>query len=101
MPVSHTSLSSTGQLSCRSYHGRGTAWMSIDFKRAIADFNRALELDPKLANAYMNRGLVLLLQGNEKEAKKDFDRFRDLAPDLKNELDRSIKLARELRAEKH
>ncbi len=84
-----------------AYHGRGTAWMSLDFKRAIADFNRALELDPNLANAYMNRGLVLLLQGNEKEAEKDFERFLALTPNMKYELDRSIKLARELRAEKH
>ncbi len=84
-----------------AYHGRGTAWMSIDLKRAMADFNRTLELDPNLANAYMNRGLVLLLQGNEKEAEKDFEGFLTLAPDLKDELDRSIKLARELRAQKH
>ena len=84
-----------------AYHGRGTAWMSLDFKRAIADFNRALELDPNLANAYMNRGLVLLLQGNEKAAEKDFERFRALRPDMKDELDRSIKMARELLAEKH
>ncbi len=84
-----------------AYHGRGTAWISTDLKRAIADFNRAIELDPNLANAYMNRGLVWLLQGNEKEAEKDFERFLALTPDMKDELDRSIKLARELRAEKH
>jgi tetratricopeptide (TPR) repeat protein len=84
-----------------AYHGRGTALMSIDFKRARADFNRALELDPNLANAYMNRGLVLFLQGNEKAAEKDFERFRALRPDMKDELDRSVNLARELRAERH
>ena len=84
-----------------AYHGRGTAWMSIDLKRAMADLNRALELNPNLANSYMNRGLVWLLQGNEKEAEKDFERFLALTPNMKYELDRSIKLARELRAEKH
>jgi tetratricopeptide (TPR) repeat protein len=65
--------------------------------KAIEDFNHALELNPKLAWSYCNRGLVKVLMGNESEAQKDFGECLRLKPELKTELDQKIDLARDLR----
>ena len=35
--------------------------LKLDLDATVNDFNRAIELDPKMANAYLNRGLALLL----------------------------------------
>jgi tetratricopeptide (TPR) repeat protein len=48
---------------------------------AIADFTKAIELDPGLAIAYASRGLVRLLQGNTEEGEKDFASSLRLDPD--------------------
>jgi len=55
------------QTSAVDYFNRGVAEnASGDFEGAIADYNRAIELDPKYAAAYSNRG-------NAKQAKGDLD----------------------------
>ena len=41
-------------------------------KGAIADFTRAIELDPKLASAYFNRGMAKNIIGESKSSKTDF-----------------------------
>jgi len=85
-----------------AHYGRGIARMSkMDFETAIADFSHALQLKPNFANSYMNRGLVLLLQGKDSEAEKDFERCRTLDPALKIELEQRIDLARKLRPLEH
>jgi tetratricopeptide (TPR) repeat protein len=39
------------------YYHRGAAhWRKSDYDRAIADENKAIEIDPNYANAYMRRG---------------------------------------------
>ena len=63
-------------------------------------FYHALKLDPKLAVAYTNRGLILLLQGKDAEAQSDFDQCLLLKPDLKADLERRIELAKERRCKK-
>ena len=60
--------------------------------RSITEFTRAIELDPKLAIAYLDRGLVRLGLGQEAEARKDFAEALRLDPKLKMELKRSIQL---------
>jgi tetratricopeptide (TPR) repeat protein len=81
-----------------AYQGRGTALMQTGkMDRAIADFTRAIELDPQLTWAYYNRGLAFVYTGNEGEAQKDFDECLRLRPELKAQLDAKIDLARELR----
>ena len=67
-----------------------------DLAPAIGDFTRALELDPAVALAYENRGLAFLLQGKQVEARQDFRRCLTLDPGLKEDLDKRIKVAREL-----
>jgi tetratricopeptide (TPR) repeat protein len=44
----------------KAYRERGIfAYRSGDFDSAIADFDRAIQLDPKFAAAYIDRGIVL------------------------------------------
>jgi tetratricopeptide (TPR) repeat protein len=81
-----------------AYHGRGTARMKLSqFDPAIADFDRALELNSELPNTYMNRGLALLLRHEDARAQKDFDRCLALNPALKVDLEKRIELAKQLR----
>ena len=47
---------------------------------ALADFDKALELDPQCAEAYGNRGLVQLLRENDVRAEADFVRCLALKP---------------------
>src|SRR5262249_42022716 len=52
-----------------------------DFDGAIADYNRALELDPNFAIAYADRGISHLSSRHWTEALKDFNVFFDLSKD--------------------
>jgi tetratricopeptide (TPR) repeat protein len=70
------------------------------FDPAIADFDRALELNRQLPNAHMNRGLALLMKHEDARAQKDFDECLALNPALKAELEKRIELAKELRSPK-
>src|SRR6266496_4192063 len=59
------------------YNNRGLAREAKgDLDGAIADFNRAIELDPKLAISYHNRGLAQKAKG----AIPDFNRAIELNP---------------------
>ena len=51
-----------------------------DFDGAVADFGRAIELDPGYALAYLNRGNARSFQGNSEAAIIDFDRAVALDP---------------------
>ena len=46
--------------------------------RAIADFDRSIELNPNDASAYNNRGVAYGLQGTHDRAIKDFNRAIEL-----------------------
>ncbi len=42
-----------------TYYNRGVGWHEKgDYDKAISDYTNAIELDPKLADAYVNRGLA-------------------------------------------
>ena len=58
---------------------------------ASADYTKAIELDPKQALAYLNRGLLLMLQGKEAEANKDFEQCLRISGGLKASLESRIK----------
>lgn len=45
---------------------------------AIMMFNKALELDPKMGNAFFNRGIALMQKGRFQEAVNDFNRAAGL-----------------------
>lgn len=51
-----------------------------DYKGALKDFNKALELDPRSVEAYNNRGIVLGILGDHYRAIQDFNMAIDLSP---------------------
>ena len=62
--------------------------ISGNFKRhkdnwagALADFNRALEMNPKNAAAYAQRGVARQIEGDFSGALSDYDKFIALKPD--------------------
>ncbi len=57
-----------------------TAKEKADLQGAIADFNRALQLDPENAKAYGNRGIAKMEQGDCDGAIGDFDHVLTLDP---------------------
>lgn len=60
---------------------RGVAYSRMgQFKLAIDDYNRAVQLFPEYAPIYNNRGSALLRLGLPQEAVRDFDRALVLAP---------------------
>ena len=66
---------------CRSVLRRGIAWKAKgDFDRAIADFDQAIELDPKYCSAYFNRGIAWASKGDFDRAIADYDQAIRLDP---------------------
>ena len=62
-----------------TYTSRGSVKFTLGYpKEAIKDFDRAIELNPKSANAYHNRGAAKLALGRREEAEKDFDKAKRL-----------------------
>ncbi len=51
-----------------------------DLDRAIADYTKAIELDPKLLSAYINRGLAYDGKGNFDQAIADYTKAIELDP---------------------
>jgi tetratricopeptide (TPR) repeat protein len=47
--------------------------------KAIADFTKAIEINPKYAQAYYHRGLTHVQLGNEEEAMADFQKAENLS----------------------
>jgi len=45
---------------------------NYNLKKAIKDFSKAIELNPKYANGYKNRGLSYKKIGKKEQARKDF-----------------------------
>ncbi len=57
-----------------------TAYKKGNFDPALADFNKAIELDPKYALAYNGRGNVYDEKGNRDQAIADFTKAIELNP---------------------
>jgi tetratricopeptide (TPR) repeat protein len=70
-------------LLARIYGRRGMAYLSSDeYQRAIADFDRALALDPAYASAYLLRGIAYSSLSDYQHAIENFNRA--LALDSRN-----------------
>ena len=63
---------------------------------ALKDFTAAIDLDPGIGEAYVNRGLILILLGRETEAARDLKKGMELKPEAKTEIERRTELAKKL-----
>lgn len=61
-----------------------------NFAPSLAHYNRAIELKPTLAQAYMYRGVLFVQQGEHARAREDLDRLRRLDAKLAAELERVV-----------
>jgi tetratricopeptide (TPR) repeat protein len=67
--------------SAMDYNNRGLVYFqSAQYEQAIADYNRALELNPHLDTAYNNRANYYAHQGKLLDAILDYERAIDLNP---------------------
>ncbi len=58
----------------RAYYNRGSAYGDLgEYRRAIADYDAALQIDPDDADAYNNRGNVYSNLGEHRRAIEDYD----------------------------
>jgi tetratricopeptide (TPR) repeat protein len=58
-----------------AYHNRGLAYLRIsEYRKAIADFTKAIELNGSIATAYYNRGLAYQAIGRTNLSKLDFEK---------------------------
>ena len=58
---------------------RGKSYGSIEqIDKALADYNKAIELDPNYASAYLNRGNAKLLLNQKDSACLDFSKAGEL-----------------------
>jgi len=64
-----------------AYYNRGVAYCKVrNYMQAIADFDRAIEIDPEYSAAYYNRSLAYSKLGNYKQAIADCDRAVGINP---------------------
>ncbi len=64
-----------------AYHNRGNGYgLKGEFDRAIADYTKAIELDPKYAHAYYGRGVAYGLKGEFDRAIADYTKAIEINP---------------------
>ena len=56
------------------------------FEEALSHYNQAIKLDPELAEAFMYRGVLYVMMGNDAAARKDRVTLQELSPELADEL---------------
>ena len=49
-----------------------------DYRAALADYDKAIELNPAFAEAYFNRGLTRIFLGNNKQGIADLSKAGEL-----------------------
>jgi len=61
-----------------------------NFASSLEHYNRAIELKPNLAQAYMYRGVLFMQQGDKVRARQDLERLRRLDARLAADLERVV-----------
>jgi tetratricopeptide (TPR) repeat protein len=49
-----------------------------DYRAALVDYNKAIELDSRFADAYYNRGLTNIFLGNNRQGIQDLSKAGEL-----------------------
>ena len=63
----------------QAYYNRGNVSAKLnDFKSAVVDYSKAIELNDKLAGAFFNRGLARIYMGNTAEGIADLSKAGEL-----------------------
>jgi protein O-mannosyl-transferase len=63
------------------YNNRGIAYSSLgNYRQAIDDCSRAIEINPVFAEAYYNRGNAYVNLGNNRQAIEDYSRAIEIRP---------------------
>jgi len=63
------------------YYQRGTAYMlKGNFNQAILDLNKAIAIDPYIAEVYVDRGIAYQQEGNSSLALADYNKAWELIP---------------------
>ena len=76
-----STIYSQDTMSAVDYNNRGIAYSDKGlYDQAIADYTKALELNPKDADAYYNRGLAFRKQGLYDQAIADYTKTLELNP---------------------
>ena len=70
------------------YFFRGSSWFNLkEVNKALADFNKAISLNPRFANAYSTRGDIYSYLGKKEEACKDYTLANNLGkPNMRDKL---------------
>jgi len=72
-------------LESSKYYNSGNAYYKRgDYDRAIEDYSKAIELDPKYAAAYNARGLAYVNKGDYDRAIEDYNKAVELEPKYAN-----------------
>jgi tetratricopeptide (TPR) repeat protein len=69
-----------------------------DINAAFADLDAAVRINSRNFSLYADRGIALLMQGKDAEAQQDFDRFLQMFPNGKDNLNKRIEEAKAKRA---
>jgi tetratricopeptide (TPR) repeat protein len=71
----------TTQQKAAAYNSRGITYVAKgQYDQAISDFNKAIEIDSRIAAFYFNRGIVYLKKGQFDEAISDFSKTIEIDP---------------------
>jgi tetratricopeptide (TPR) repeat protein len=65
-----------------AYYNRGLTYAKGKghYDKAISDFNKAIEITPRVAYIYGDRGLTYVMKGQSDKAISDFNKAIDLNP---------------------
>ena len=75
---------------------RGTVYLlQRKWKEAVRDYNLAIQVDPGNAEAYLNRGLAMLLTDNQPDADLDFAQCLRLAGKRRETFEKQIERIRQ------